>query len=69
MYNDTLLILLEDLIKKYPDMRFSQILSNFGFVKMSERDANFMPTTWVDEYYLESKEVLKRVGETLKGYK
>lgn len=63
-------LLLEQLalmINEFPDLRFSQILSNFGFVKqyvsdMNGANANY---SWVDEYYLEPNELLKRVTESI----
>lgn len=56
--NHILLIKLGDLISDNPDMRFSQILSNFGFVKE-------IGTGWKDEFFLESEDLLKRVEKEI----
>lgn len=59
---------LESLIFKYPDMRFSQILLAFGFVKQ-ERPAKpreDRPISWQDEFYMEPEKVLERVKRRIK---
>lgn len=70
VYNKTLCHLLRELVDKYPDMRFSQILSNFDFVvkKLVHYEGNDSGEehTWKDEYYLEPWELEQRVTETLK---
>ena len=54
------------LIGKNPDLRFSQILDVFGFVK-AERPANSENRiSWQNEFYMEPDEVLKRVQQRIK---
>lgn len=61
--NGELVMLLYKLIQENPTMRFSQILSNFDFVKQDQIDDISGGTTqfWQDEFYLEPTELLKRV--------
>lgn len=54
IYNTTLCHLLRELVDKYPDLRFSQILLNFDFTKKD-----------VDDYYLEPWELEERIIETI----
>jgi len=56
--NKNLLEFLRVAIESYPDMRFSQILVAFDFVKQVEREDK---TYWEDEFYLESKDLCERV--------
>lgn len=49
---------LEYYIKLYPDLRFSQILLNFDFIKSPNNL----------EYYLESDELLKRVKQSFEEF-
>lgn len=66
--NQELAITLLTLIKQCPDMRFSQILQNFGFVDVIELHKNiqeFNGNVWADEFFKEPKEILKRVQETV----
>ena len=59
--NLELLNKLEYCIERYPDMRFSQILLAFGFVKQ-ERPANpEARISWQDEFYVEGGQLLDRV--------
>lgn len=63
--NLALLEQLRGLIFAYPDMRFSQILGNFDFVK-NDRDyevngESLSPPVWRDEYHLEPNVLLERV--------
>ena len=65
--NKELVKLLSELIEQHPDLRFSQILFNFGFVKQ-DRPANpNLGVGWQNEFYLESEKVLKRVLERLEN--
>lgn len=64
--NRELIGILVRLVEKYPEMRFSQILSNFGyaiqrgeFVVRNEKQSH--ENFWIDDYNLESRELLKRV--------
>jgi hypothetical protein len=61
---------LKTLAYQYPDLRFSQMLFNFGFV---EDDSTEVMTDeglkrenhWGDDYYTESEHLLERVKEQL----
>ena len=57
--NKELLTYLEYLINKYPEQRFSQILSNYGFVIGYRTQDGSM--VWANEYNAEPDKVLKRV--------
>ncbi len=46
-----------DLVEKHPDMRFSQILSSFGFVEDTGMGK------WKDEFFVEPEKTLERVEE------
>lgn len=59
--NRELLNILESLIEKYPDMRFSQILLNFAFVKPERPAKPELRISWQDEFYKESSEIIERV--------
>lgn len=61
---------LYELADKYPDLRFSQILVNFGFVDDSEKITDsetgaILHKSWVDEYNREPGYVLSRVTQIL----
>lgn len=70
--NKKILTILTILVETYPDMRFSQIMSNFDLVKSinidNKKDFLLVPI-WKDEYYLESETLLERMktNELLKG--
>lgn len=53
--------LLRVIADTYPDLRFSQILSNFDFVKNSGTTGQLL-----DEFYTESEIVLERVEKQMK---
>lgn len=55
-----LLLTLGDLIQENPDLRWGQILVNFGFVERLP-DGN-----WKDEYYSEPMDLFDRVNETVR---
>lgn len=59
--NIELLELLRSLIYSYPNLRFSQILNNFDFVKQDFTCGDSAYQVWVDEYHLEPKELVERV--------
>ena len=62
--NIVLLKTLEMLIEKYPDMRFGQILFNFGFIDhVYDKICNV--TMIKDPFSEESTETLKRVKEEI----
>ncbi len=63
--NLELAAILEELIKKHPDLRFGQILAAFGFIQEDRKDHNSAPL-WVNEFYTEPEEVLVRVAAALK---
>jgi len=46
------------LVEEHPELRFGQILQSFYFVKP---DTSVYPFSWKDEFYLESKELVRRV--------
>lgn len=60
------------LVKKYPDLRFSQILQNFNFVEVKEvteiirLGQEHISLYWEDEFYLESEDLLERVSKEKK---
>lgn len=59
--NKRLLEILSRLIENNPDLRFSQILYNFGFVK-GLRPANpDLGVDWQNEFYEEPGKILERV--------
>lgn len=59
---------LSELIIKYPDQRFGQILINYGFIE-TETDLKTFETVVKDPFYEESIDTLKRVknGGNIKG--
>ena len=54
--NRELVNILEEIIEKQPQLRFSQILYAYNFIKNNDG-------TLIDEFYLESKKLLERVNE------
>ncbi len=58
--NRVLVKKLERLIEVYPDQRFGQILFNYGFVSHDTPRSDGL-IVWKDEFYLESRELLRRV--------
>ena len=61
--NKKLIALLQTLVDSYPDLRFSQILCNFEFVK-HEIDSKGN-SSWRDEYYVEPEAVGERVDKAV----
>jgi len=57
--------LLHFLIIMNPNMRFSQILLNFGFVKQERPAKPEARISWQDEFYMEPEVVLKRVKKRI----
>lgn len=59
---------LEFLIFQNPDMRFSQILLAFGFVKQCRpaKPKEERPIAWQDEFFMEPEQVLERVQRRIK---
>jgi hypothetical protein len=58
--NLALVEILANIIEKYPEQRFSQILCNFGFV-INQPMGSSQNMVWKDEFYLESDKLLERV--------
>lgn len=59
---------LRAMLMAYPDMRFGQVLCNFGFVSLEEiKDG--MPNgpilAWTDEYHLEPMVLIERVKKEI----
>jgi hypothetical protein len=57
--NIKLLEILTETINKHEDIRFSQALVNLDMVKY------LGDSTWVNDYYLEPRDLLKRVEEKI----
>jgi hypothetical protein len=53
--NRELVEILKALVESYPDLRFSQILANYGYA--TREGASY----WVNDFYLESVDLLERV--------
>lgn len=66
MNNEFLLYELEYLINIHPEMRFSQILLAFGFVKQERPARPEARISWQDEFYLEPDKILERVRKRIK---
>ena len=64
--NKELINQLEYLVEKHPDMRFSQILLAFGFVKQERPAKPEARISWQDEFYLEGGQILERVKRRIK---
>ena len=70
-----LLQILGQLILENPSMRFSQILSNYGFVNSERvtisagRGYEYETLVWTEEFYLEPVALLKRVQEKINDIK
>ena len=56
--NEALAEELLELIERYPEQRFSQLLNNFGFVQQS---STLDDPVWKDEFHLEPMALLERV--------
>lgn len=69
--NRKLLKILGDLIEKYPDRRWGQLLLNFKFVKQEYHHTESESTgvryltgkSWEDEFYVEPEVILERVND------
>lgn len=63
--NKQLLKILSNIIENNPDLRFSQILSAFGFVRhtrpIKQEGADLHRVEWLDEFYVEPQKILERV--------
>jgi len=56
---------LSGLVEAHTDLRFSQILSNFGFVTSDSRDLA-SNEAWRDEFHVEPDAILERVDQILR---
>lgn len=63
--NQELVKILDLLVQNNPDLRFSQILQNYGFINPS----NTNDKEWLNEFYTEPEKVLERVNLKLQGLK
>lgn len=63
--NITLAYLLLEIIKEQPDLRFGQILTNYGFVNPTTHGGTAMG--WEDEFYVEPDKVLERVTKVIEN--
>jgi len=56
-----------NIVQKYPDLRFSQILGSYGFVRQ-ERAVRYedVGVTWQNDFYTEPSVVLERVKKRIK---
>ena len=58
--NSDILKKLESFLDRHPEMRFSQALLNFGFVKeVADKEGKLY---WKDEFYTEPEAVLRRLA-------
>lgn len=64
--NKELINQLQYLVDRNPDMRFSQILLAFGFVKQERPARPEARISWQDEFYLEGSQILERVNHRIK---
>jgi hypothetical protein len=65
-YNKLLLGKLEDLIHENKDLRFSQILDVYGFVRGTRPANPEHGVDWVNEFYMEPQELLTRVEKRIR---
>ena len=63
--NLELLNKLEYLIEAHPDLRFSQILDVFGFVKAERPVKDPGRIHWQNEFYVEGGQLLERVNRRI----
>lgn len=64
--------LLEELVKLNPEQRFGQILHNYEFIKeetIKEVPGDWRQQGWLNEFNVESVELLKRVYKCIKNIK
>jgi len=66
--NQKIVYELSKLVNKYPDLRFGQILSNFGFIEQTNHfeDDYHDYDYWKDEFYIEPEEILERIQKAIK---
>ncbi len=59
--NQELVDILQYLVETEPDLRFSQILYNYGFVKPIRPARPELALDWQNEFYYEPTRILARV--------
>jgi hypothetical protein len=68
--NIQLLKILEALIKEQgADLRFSQILQSYGFVRQTRPAKPDLGIEWMNEFYEEPEVILERVKRTTANYR
>lgn len=58
--NQEILAIISEAIRLHPDMRFGQLMDYLGIIMSSDLGYNG-GLYWDDEFYLESKDLLKRM--------
>lgn len=67
-YNAKLLIILSKLIEKYPELRFGQILYNFGFITKPAIDEYIYTYKLFDPFSEEPVDTYNRVVKTIEKF-
>jgi len=70
--NDKLVKRLKELIDKFPDQRFGQILRNYGFIsetRVKQKPGEWEQQKWTNEFSLEPVALLARVKKEMKRLK
>jgi hypothetical protein len=65
--NQELVDVLQYLVETYPDLRFSQIMNIWGFVKEERPAKHELSISWQNEFYVEPAVVIKRVKQRLEN--
>lgn len=65
--NEQLVLILQDLVQKTPDLRFGQLLSSYGFVKENRPANPDQKIDWQNEFYTEPNVILERVKNRIGG--
>lgn len=65
--NQELVDVLQYLVETYPDLRFSQIMNIWGFVKEERPARSELSISWQNEFYTEPNVILKRVKQRLEN--
>ncbi len=65
--NQELVDVLQYLVETYPDLRFSQIMNIWGFVKEERPAMSELSISWQNEFYIEPNVILKRVKQRLEN--
>lgn len=64
--NQRLLEILNRIVQNNPDLRFGQILRNYGFIKEVRPGKPELCLEWQNEFYTEPAKVLARVEQRLR---